>query len=46
MATFPVKKKLWPVVSRFNECDKLQGTIYKGPQASLTTTVEPMRAFF
>ena len=36
----------WPIFSRNIRCDKLQETIYKGPQAIFTVTVEPIRAFF
>ena len=32
--------------SRIYEYDKPQGTIYKGPQAILTITLELMREFF
>ena len=46
MATFPMKKLLWPFFSRNIECDKPQGTSCKGPQAILTITVEFITAFF
>ena len=36
---------MWPIFSRIIECDKPQGTIFKGPQAILTITVELIRAF-
>ena len=39
-AILPVKKTLWPIFSRIIECDKPQETIFKGPQAILTITVE------
>ena len=42
---FPVKKTLWPIFSRIIECDKPQGTFYKGPKAFLTFTVELIGAF-
>ena len=45
MAAFPMKKILWPIFSPIMECDKPLGTIYKGPQAILTITVELIRAF-
>ena len=35
-----MKKTLWPIFSRIIECDKPQETIFKGPQAILTITVE------
>ena len=44
-AKFPMKKILWPIFSPIIECDKPQGTIYNGPQAILTITVEIIRAF-
>ena len=40
-----MKKTMWPIFSRIIECDKPQGTIFKGPQAILTITVELIRAF-
>ena len=40
-----MKKILWPNFSPIIECDKPQGTNYKGPQAILTITVEVIRAF-
>ena len=42
---FPVEKKFWPFPSRINEHDKRQETIYKGPQGTLTITVEGRRSF-
>ena len=45
MAVFPMKKILWHIFSPIIECDKPQGTIYNGPQAILTITVELIRAF-
>ena len=41
-----MKKLLWPFFSRNFECDKPQGTFFKGPHAILTITVELIRAFF
>ena len=38
-------KVFWPVFPGILECDKPQGTIYKGPQAALTFTVEVTRSF-
>ena len=38
-ATFPVKKNIWPVLTRFIVYDKPQGTTYKGLQAILTNIV-------
>ena len=38
-ATLPVKKNIWPVLTRIIVCDKPQGTSYKGPQAISTNTV-------
>ena len=46
MATFPMKKILWPIFSRNIECDKPQVTIFKVPKGILTIVVEPLRAFF
>ena len=45
MSIFPKKKILWPIFSPIIECEKPQGTNYKGPQAILTLTVEVIRAF-
>ena len=39
-------KSFWPIFRRVIECDKAQGTIYMAPQAILTITLEPIRAFF
>ena len=44
-ATFPVKKRLWPIFCHIIECDKLHGTIYKGAKGILTITVEVIRSF-
>ena len=41
-----MKKILWPIFSRIIERDKPQRTVFKGPKAVLTITVEPIRAFF
>ena len=40
MAKFPVKKRLWPVFSRFIGCGKPQKTFCWGPKVIVTTTVE------
>ena len=40
-----MEKKFWPFPSRINEHDKRQETIYKGPQGTLTITVEGRRSF-
>ena len=40
------KKTMWPIFSRIIECGKSQGTIFKGPKAILTITVDLIRAFF
>ena len=37
---------MWPISSRNIECDKPQGTIFKGPKGILTIVLEPIRAFF
>ena len=42
----PGYKIFWPTFYRIIESNKPQGTIYKGPQAILTITVELIRAFF
>ena len=42
---FQWKKRLWPIPSRIVELDKRQVSTYKGPQGSLTITVEAMRFF-
>ena len=46
MATFPVKKRFWPIFSRIVECDKPQETVCMGPKGILTITVEPIGALF
>ena len=38
-------RKIGQNLSRIIECDKPQGTIYKGPQGNLTVTVEVKRSF-
>ena len=40
-----MKNWFWPIFSRIIECDKTQGTIYKGPQSIPTNTVEVTRSF-
>ena len=42
---FHMDKRFWPVFRRTIGSDKLQETIYTGPQASLTITVESIRSF-
>ena len=42
-AISPVKKRLWPISSRIIEHEKLQRTIYRGPQGNLTIHVEVKR---
>ena len=44
-ANFPVKKRLWPFISRKIECEKPHGMIYKGPQGVFEITVEVTRSF-
>ena len=39
-------KRFWPDFSRITECNKPQETIYYGPEAILTITVDLIRAFF
>ena len=42
---FPlVDKRFWPTSSRIIECDKPQGTIYKGPKGMLTNSAEVLRS--
>ena len=38
-AIFPVRKKLWPPLSRIIKCDKPQSKVYKGLQGFFTITV-------
>ena len=45
MATFPVKKTLWPIFSSIIECDKPQWTICKGPKGILTLTLEVIGSY-
>ena len=45
-ANLAVEKIMPPVCFRFIEYDKPQGTNYNGPQAILTFTMEPIRAYF
>ena len=44
-AISPVKKRLWPILSRIVEQTKRQGTTYKVPQGNLTINVEVIRPF-
>ena len=43
---FSSEKKWWPIFSRGIEYDKPQATVYKGPQAILSTTVSFKRPIF
>ena len=43
---FHSDKSFWPIFRRFIESDKPHETIYGGPQALLTITVELIDAFF
>ena len=43
-ATFPMKKILWVLFSRFMEHEKCQGTFYKGLQGFLTFMVQMIRS--
>ena len=45
-AKFSVKKRLQHFFSRIIEHDKPRETVYKGPKAILTITVEFIGAFF
>ena len=38
-AFFPVRKKIWPPLSRIINCDKPQSKVYKGLQGFFTITV-------
>ena len=40
-----MKKKFWPDFSRIFELDKPQGTVFKGPETSLTITLKVIRSF-
>ena len=40
---FPGDRRFWPFFPRIFECDKSQGTVYKGPQDSVTITAEILR---
>ena len=42
----PWKRKIWPIFPPYTACEKPHGTIYKGPQANLAKTVEPIKVFF
>ena len=42
----PGEKWFWTISSRIIECDRPQETIHKGPQGSLTITVEFINPFF
>ena len=44
-ATFPMKKILWVLFSRFMEHEKCQGTFYKGLHGFLTFMVQMIRSF-
>ena len=44
-ARFPKKKKVWPIFSRLIECNKPQGTFYKGTNGIVTNTLEVTRSF-
>ena len=44
-ATFPVKKRFWPIFPQFFECDKPHGTICKGAKGIPAITVEAIRSF-
>ena len=41
-----MEEKIWPIFPPYTAGGKPQGTIYKGPQANLAKTVEPIKAFF
>ena len=43
---FHSDKNFWPILRPFVESDKPQETIYGGPEAVLTITVEVIDAFF
>ena len=44
-ATYPVEKRLWPLLFRFIEHGNWQGTIYTGPQGVLTSIVQMIITF-
>ena len=39
-------KSIWSTFPGIKDCEEPQETVYKGPQAILTITVELIRAFF
>ena len=39
-------QKFWPIFRSILECNRPQGTKYKGPQSILTIAVKFIRAFF
>ena len=43
---FQDDKRFWPIFPRIIECDKPQGTNYKGAEAFLTKTLDILGAFF
>ena len=43
--TLPGDERYWPNFSRIIECDRRQGTVYKGPEVVSITTVEVRRSF-
>ena len=43
---FHDESSFWRIFPCIIECDKPQGTIYKGPQAISTITLEKILAFF
>ena len=45
ISCFHRDNRFWPVFRRIIECEKPQETIYTGPQATLTFTVEVIRSF-
>ena len=44
-SNLPGDERYWPNFSRIIECEKRQGTIYKGPKVVSTITVEVRRSF-
>ena len=43
---FHEEESFQPIFPCIIECDKPQGTIYKGPRAVLLITLEPIRLYF
>ena len=41
-----MKKRFWPSFLLFIECAKPQETLYEGPKAIFTVTVERIREYF